>query len=149
MVQRYGDDFNRLLERRLSEETLSPLSRVEFFMQGAAAWMSQHDFRHGCLIGNLGQEVGQLPETLREPLQQILAGWEQRIAGCLQLAIDSGEIGSQKSAEWLAHVFWSGWEGAVMRARIERSAAPLESFRQWFVDSLRVSAPIRAEKAGE
>ena len=38
--------------------------------------------------------------------------------------------------EQLAVVFWIGWEGAVLRAKLERSAKPLEVFAGFFFASL-------------
>ncbi len=129
VVEHYGRSFERLLADSFECQQLAPLQRLQRFVNNAAEWMAKHQYQRGCLVGNLGQEVNQLPESLRAPLQQILASWEQQVAQCLEAA-------GIEQAETLAHVFWIGWEGAVMRARLEQSAEPLHCWHQWFVGSL-------------
>lgn len=41
-----------------------------------------------------------------------------RVARCLREAQAAGAIASDASPQALAQVFWIGWEGAVMRARL-------------------------------
>lgn len=38
-----------------------------------------------------------------------------------------------------AALFWIGWEGAVLRAKLERRAEPLEIFSLGFFDGLRAA----------
>ncbi|MDO6806736.1 TetR family transcriptional regulator C-terminal domain-containing protein, partial [Wenyingzhuangia sp. 1_MG-2023] len=79
-----GQYFDRVLARSFNNDALTPLQQLEDFTDGAMSWMERHQYRNGCLVGNLGQEVGQLPDSLRQPLQNILAGWEQQLQQCLQ-----------------------------------------------------------------
>ncbi|MCS6053417.1 TetR family transcriptional regulator C-terminal domain-containing protein [Klebsiella variicola subsp. variicola] len=61
-------------------------------------------------------------------LKAILAAWESRVARCLHEAQAVGAIARDASPDALAQVFWLGWEGAVMRARLCQSAAPLDQY---------------------
>jgi TetR/AcrR family transcriptional repressor of nem operon len=80
--------------------------------------MEKYQFRRGCLVGNLLQEAPLLPDTFPGRLKAILAAWESRVARCLHEAQAAGAIASDASPDALAQVFWIGWEGAVMRARL-------------------------------
>jgi TetR/AcrR family transcriptional repressor of nem operon len=51
-----------------------------------------------------------------------MASWETRLATCL-----ADQYG-QDTARRYAAFFWTGWEGAVLRARLERSPRPLHLF---------------------
>ncbi|MDP2506552.1 TetR/AcrR family transcriptional regulator [Oceanobacter sp. 3_MG-2023] len=137
VVESYGQYFDRVLARSFNNDALTPLQQLEDFTDGAMSWMERHQYRNGCLVGNLGQEVGQLPDSLRQPLQNILAGWEQQLQQCLQRAQQAQLIAADADCVMLAHVFWVGWEGAVMRARLEGSTRPLRFFRDWFLWSIR------------
>jgi TetR/AcrR family transcriptional repressor of nem operon len=96
--------------------------------------MARHDFRRGCLIGNLGQEVTTLPDPFRARLMSVLTAWQDRTALCLSAAQKTGEIAADHDPAALAEFFWTGWEGAVLRARLDRSALPLQAFsRQFFL----------------
>ncbi|MDP5293224.1 TetR/AcrR family transcriptional regulator [Oceanimonas sp. CHS3-5] len=136
VMERYAAYFAAKLDRWLLDDHTPPLLRIEHFMQDAMAGMARHDFRRGCLVGNLCQEVTILPASYRELLQAILQSWEQRLAACLQRAAERGDIAADADCERLAELFWIGWEGAVQRARIVRSNAPMALFGQEFLARL-------------
>jgi TetR/AcrR family transcriptional repressor of nem operon len=62
--------------------------------------------------------------------------WEARLAACLDAAQAAGQISKDADCRQLAAAFWIGWEGAVLRAKLERSAHPLETFANFFVSRL-------------
>lgn len=128
LIERYGEFFARKLDRHLGNSALSPLARLSAFVDDARAGMARHDFRRGCLIGNLGQEMGSLPESFRARLRETFADWQARFARCLLEAQQAGELAGDADAAQLAAFFWIGWEGAVLRAKLEQSATPLELF---------------------
>lgn len=107
---------------------MPPLERMAAFVRHAGQGMEKFQFRRGCLVGNLLQEAPLLPETFPQRLMAILAAWESRVARCLREAQAAGAIASDASPQALAQVFWIGWEGAVMRARLVQSAAPLNQY---------------------
>ncbi len=136
VMAHYGAYFASKLDRHLSNTRLSPLHRIEAFVDDAKQGMARHDFRRGCLVGNLGQEVGGLPETYRQWLRETLADWQRRLARCLEEAREAGELSRDADCGRLAEAFWIGWEGAVMRARLERSVRPMEVFVRCYLDGL-------------
>lgn len=138
LVERYGVFFARKLDRHLGNPALPPLGRLRAFVADAMEGMARYGFRRGCLIGNLGQEMGALPESFRARLKETFEDWQARFAASLTEAQHAGELAREADPERLAAVFWIGWEGAVLRAKLERSAQPLESFAGWFFSSLPV-----------
>ncbi|WMC10410.1 TetR/AcrR family transcriptional regulator [Oceanimonas pelagia] len=136
IMERYAGYFAAKLDRWLLDETTPPLQRIEHFMQDAMAGMARHQYQRGCLVGNLCQEVTILPASYREQLQTILQDWEQRLATCLQLAAERGDIAAGADCNQLAELFWIGWEGAVQRARIVQSNAPMALFGKEFLARL-------------
>lgn len=132
VLSQYADYFARKLERRLRSDETSPLERLRLFTQDAQEGMARHDYRRGCLVGNLGQEVTLLPEGFDQRLEAILQDWQQRVADCLRLAQTQGELAGDADCDALAAFFWIGWEGAVQRARLVHGPAPLVLFRQEF-----------------
>ncbi|WP_341646198.1 acrylate utilization transcriptional regulator AcuR [Thauera sp. SDU_THAU2] len=136
LIKRYGLFFARKLDRHFGNSSLAPLDRLRSFVADATDGMARYEFRRGCLIGNLGQEMGALPESFRERLKETFEDWQARLAACLREAQQAGEIAPAADTEQLAVVFWIGWEGAVLRAKLERSATPLEVFAGFFFASL-------------
>jgi len=133
VLQRYADYFGRKLDRWLLDETELPLRRIRHFVDDAKEGMKKHEFRRGCLVGNLGQEVLVLPESFRNELENILLDWQRRLADCLRQAASQRQICLSSNCDDLSAYFWIGWEGAVMRARLIRDAAPLEVFAAGFL----------------
>lgn len=126
LIDAYAGYFNAKLDRWLKDEKTEPGERLRNFIADACRGMERHGFRRGCLIGNLGQELVALPDEYRTALRDVLRGWEDRLTACL-LPVDS-----VRARDW-ARFFWTGWEGAVLRARLERSTAPLRDFEDGFI----------------
>lgn len=132
----YAEYFARKLSRHFNNEALAPLARLSAFVDDACRGMQRHDFMRGCLVGNLGQEVSILDETLRLRLEAVFADWERRLAECLSAAVQHGEVAASADCPALAHAFWVGWEGAILRARLTRSSAPMLAFFRLFLAAL-------------
>lgn len=136
VLQRYADYFARKLERNFADKTASPLQRLGNFVEEAKAGMARYQFRRGCLVGNLGQEVLVLPDSFREQLELTLQDWEQRLATCLEEAVELGEVADGQDCKALAAYFWVGWEGAVLRARLTQTVRPLDIFYRGFLNGI-------------
>jgi TetR/AcrR family transcriptional repressor of nem operon len=137
LISRYAEYFARKLDRFLLDEKLTPLARIEGFCADAERGMRRYGFRRGCLVGNLGQEMGALPESFRAQLVEVLQDWQGRMAACLELARAVREIPARADCAQWAAFFWVGWEGAVLRAKLERKAAPLRLFSELFLTGVR------------
>lgn len=136
LIQRYTQYFADRLDHWLLDETLPPLKRLEAFVDWAKEGMVRYQFQRGCLVGNLGQEIGLLPDDYRTPLEMALQDWQQRLALCLEKAKSTGDLSPQADSARLAECFWIGWEGAVMRARMTQSTQPMSHFFEFFLHSL-------------
>ena len=136
VMKAYDAFFCRKLDRALTNEKLSPSDRVRAFVEDAKAGMAKYGYTRGCLVGNFSQDVEALPNDYRAALNDIMKGWQEKIAGCLELAQRHGEISTSANCETLAEYFWIGWEGAVMRARLVKNGAPLDTFITGFLAGL-------------
>ncbi|MGB2130351.1 MAG: TetR/AcrR family transcriptional regulator [Marinobacterium sp.] len=137
LISAYGQYFGRKLDRFLLNEAVPPLQRLQDFVQDACTGMARHQFRRGCLIGNLGQEMSLLPESFRSQLKAVFEDWQQRTAACLRAAQAGGELSAAQDCDQLAEWFWIGWEGAVLRAKLEASPEPLQRFATGFFQLLQ------------
>lgn len=132
LVEAYRAYFASKLDRHFLDEAREPLSRLRDFIEDAERSMARHGFRRGCLVGNLGQEMSALPEEFRAALIATLEDWQARTARCLHLARDRGQLGPHHDPDALAAFFWTGWEGAVLRAKLEQRPEPLRTFAASF-----------------
>ncbi|MFM2480370.1 TetR/AcrR family transcriptional regulator [Celerinatantimonas sp. YJH-8] len=137
VLEAYGHYFAHKLDKHLGIEAHPPLQRLANFVEDAKAGMARYQFCRGCLVGNMLQEVPQLSEQFAQQLQQILADWQQRIADCLAQAKACQNIRADIDETQMAELFWSGWEGAVMRAKLFKSTQPLDQFWSYFIKNLQ------------
>lgn len=133
----YAAYLLRKLDRHLGDTTRAPLARLQSFVDDACRGVARFDFTRGCLVGNLGQEVGCLDPQIRQSLEEIFLAWEARVADCLRAAVTAGELPADTDCEGLSHAFWIGWEGAILRARLMRSTEPMRAFFRFFMAALR------------
>ncbi len=136
LIERYGAYFAGKLARHFDNTALPPLARLHAFIDDAKAGMARYAYQRGCLIGNLGQEMGALPESYRAQLGEVFADWQGRVAQCLEAARAAGEIAADADCRRLAAFFWIGWEGAVLRAKLEHSPLALDIFTEVFFAGL-------------
>ncbi|CAK8738800.1 hypothetical protein SODG_002403 [Sodalis praecaptivus] len=116
IVAGYGDYFTARLARCLTQSDLTPLARLQVFIEQSAAGMAKYDFRRGCLVGNLGQEIAVLPAGYCQQLSAILHGWQRQVADCLRLAQAAGRFISRRIARR-----WRNFSGSAGKGR---SCAP-------------------------
>lgn len=132
LIGAYNEFFSSKLRSWFQRSDLSPLDRLRGFISDAEKGMEKHAFRRGCLVGNLGQEMAALPPGFRSLLSSALSDWQHLTEACLLEAQNQGEIGKHHKPEALAAFFWIGWEGAVLRAKLEQSPEPLRQFAAGF-----------------
>ena len=137
VLERYRRYFEAKLDGFLLDEVFSPLERLQRFAQDAQDGIVRHEFKRGCLVGNLEQESSLLSEAFREQLQATYQSWQARVATCLLESQKQGEIDLQGSIEETSQAFWIGWEGAVHRARLVKSTQPLSLFMKFFTQAIQ------------
>jgi TetR/AcrR family transcriptional regulator, transcriptional repressor for nem operon len=128
VIDFFAKRYEKRLATSLTDPTLSPLNRVRRHLEGALERFEQERCRKGCLIGNLSQEMADLNERFRERLEEVFAGWQKRFALCLEEARGQGEIPADLDPAAAAEFLLSGWEGALLRAKVMKSTRPLRDF---------------------
>jgi TetR/AcrR family transcriptional repressor of nem operon len=132
VIDGYARYFADKLDRHLTGAAQPRLARLQAFIDDAGRGMRRHAFRRGCLVGNLGQELGSTHDAFRTQLAAVFDDWNRRVARLLDEARAAGEFAADEDSAALAELFWIGWEGAVLRARLVRSAEPLDRFAHVF-----------------
>lgn len=136
VIDSYARYFEKKLDACLLDESIPPLKRISNYVENAKVGMTRFEFKRGCLVGNLGQEIDLLPDTFRQLLIDILLSWQLRIANCLKAAQVTGDVAMSADCDLLAEHFWVGWEGAVSRAKLMQQAKPLDNYLLHFMQCL-------------
>jgi TetR/AcrR family transcriptional repressor of nem operon len=124
----FADYYSQRMTALLQDTALSPLSRIRKLLEGSLQRFSNNQCSKGCLIGNLGQEMADQNERFRARLDEIFNDWRRLFAGCLSEAQTAKELDSRLDVEVLASFVLSGWEGAILRAKVMKSPQPLQDF---------------------
>lgn len=130
IIADFADEYQKKLEGIFEDEQSSPLTRLRNYFEVGIQEMEASGCKSGCLMGNLAQEMSAQSEVFRDRINQTFTHWETYIASCLQAAQGSGELNNLSKAKTndLAKFILSGWQGAMLRAKVIRSTAPLKTF---------------------
>ncbi len=141
VIDRFAERYDRRLASALTEPDLSPLDRIRRHLEGALERFEHANCSKGCLIGNLSQEMADLNERFRHRLEEVFTGWQNRFAVCLGEAQARGEIAGDLDPEATAEFLLSGWEGALLRAKVMKSPRPLREFLRILFDRVLKPGP--------
>ena len=85
------------------------------------------------------------PNSFRKIKIGVLNQWQFKTASCLRRAQDTGEIALDLDCDafssfldWIG-LDWMGWEGAVLRTKLKRSADPIDLFLSHYFQSIGIS----------
>lgn len=150
VIDQFAADYARRLETFLENDRVSPLQRIRDYLEDGVAIMEESACTAGCLIGNLGQELAAQSEVFRVRLEAVFGDWERSLARCLQTARGAGEIDPGREADELAAFLLTGWEGAILRAKVTKSVAPMRAFIDvLFAQVLKAPGISRSETTQE
>lgn len=126
VVERYVAEVHALLEQSLGDAERTPVERVRsFFERLATLYASQGHL--GSLLGLLGGELAVGSTAFRRRIDAAFEAIARRLADVLDEARRRGELPSDVDPLQSATALLERWEGAALRSRLARSAAPLDS----------------------
>jgi TetR/AcrR family transcriptional repressor of nem operon len=135
VVDRYMSEVHKGLDFCLGDKRMAPLLRVRRFFE-----LSREKYRQdghlGCLLGGLGQELSGVSEVFRRKIERCFSGIADRLAICLEEARARGEIPAASNPREMANLLVNCWEGAALRSRLRRNAAPLGQVLDFYFASL-------------
>lgn len=134
IVQRYAANSPR--RAILRDTSLPGLERLRRYFASIRTLFVDSKFERGCLLGNFGAELSSQSPMIRESLVAEFDTWTKQLAGAIADAQKDGSIGNKTKASELAAFILDAFEGAVLRARVEKSAAPLDRFRTMLFDQI-------------
>lgn len=129
VLDQYFDYVKGLAASALDDKALSPRARLRRYLDIITGKLEAGHFKRGCLIGDFSLETTQTSEPLRTRLAAIYEEWLTPFADCIAQAQRAGELADDFPPRELADFLLSSWQGAILRMKVERSAAPLERFK--------------------
>ena len=130
VLERYWEQRGGSMLRLLEGPDIGPRERLCDYFAVLAANMANRGYTGGCLIGNLGAELSDHSELVRDGVARAFAGWTEALETCIQEGQNLGEISGDYDAALLASFLINAWEGAVLRAKVQKNGASFEEFNQ-------------------
>jgi TetR/AcrR family transcriptional repressor of nem operon len=129
IVARYGADQAR--REILADPSTPPLQRLRRHFERINALFVDSHFERGCILGSFSAELANQSPTIRESLQNLYAQWTKDIETAIAEAQEQGKIASKTKAADIAAFLLDSYEGALLRARVERSKKPFDRFMKF------------------
>lgn len=124
-LSRYADTLRFDL---LTTPGQAPLERLRAHFEYLSRDTVDNGFVRGCLVGNFGAEVADHNDEIRSAVSSGFAQWASRLGQVLTEAKESGDVDGSLDVDATALFILSAWEGTLIAARADKSAAPVDAF---------------------
>ena len=114
----------------------SPVKKLRQSFEGFSVDFEQNEFRGGCPIGNLSQEMGDLNDDFREKLNGVLDRVKDKIGEYLRDAKKKQEVSPSLDIDETADFILSSFQGALLQAKVAKSAVPLRVFEKTIFETV-------------
>lgn len=120
----------------LENTTLTPLERLTRFFESGIECATNNDYKQGCFLGNMCQEMADASDDIRNTLDQNLSKLTKMLAKVIIEGQQNGTFKSTQNAQVIAEFLFNAWEGSLMRAKAAKSCTPLQAFKGMFSSAL-------------
>jgi TetR/AcrR family transcriptional repressor of nem operon len=138
VVDRYMHGVHAGLAACLGDTSLPPLERVRLFFETTQEHYRTEGYM-GCLMGGLGQELSGVSEVFRAKIEECFSEIAEQLTACLEEAKERGDISPGADARRMASLLVDCWEGAALRSRLRREAAPLDAMLDFYFSAVAVT----------
>jgi len=134
IIDKFVADRVEVFSPIFSDQSLPPLERVKKSFETLIKTFEGAECSKGCLIGNLGQEMADQFENVRQRLETYLQEWTKAVSRLLLQAQKENAIPADMDADMLAESLISSFQGALLRSKVKKSPEPLNNFIHLYFD---------------
>ena len=136
IVERYGANQKR--REILTDPTVPPLQRLRRHFDRITALYVDSHFTRNCILGGFSAELANQSEAIRDGLRKLYGQWTKDIEATIAEAQTKGEIANKTKAADMAAFLLDSYEGALLRARVERSRKAFDRFMKFAFGELLI-----------
>ena len=141
VIDAYSDLGQERLRAFLCNVEVKPLVRLEAYFDDRIKALRAGNYARGCLLGNFSAEAADHSALIRQHLVRQWGAWSGIFENCIVEAQQLGAIDDRVPAALLARFIFNSWEGALLRMRVEKSDAPLTTFKKVVFGTLLAAPP--------
>lgn len=116
----------------LGNSQRQPLQRLHDYFVHHTQISCDNEFRTGCFLGNLCQEMADSSSAIRHAVDQMLANNTRQLAAVLQEAQRNNDISVDVDVDATAEFLFNAWQGALLRMKATKGQQPLDVFLATF-----------------
>jgi TetR/AcrR family transcriptional regulator, transcriptional repressor for nem operon len=126
IVECYG--MNNTRRGILLDKNVPPLQRLRAHFVALNDTFVKSKFERGCLLGNFSAELANQSAMIRDSLAKLFKRWTEDLEIAIADAQAEGTVSSKYEAADIAAFLLDAYEGALLRARVQRDRAPFDRF---------------------
>jgi TetR/AcrR family transcriptional repressor of nem operon len=127
VVLRYVEN-NEAQRAILRDTKLAPLTRLRKHFERLSQEVAKDNYSYGCLLGNFSTELSEQSPLIRERVATAFVAWSDLIAKVIAEAQTAGAVTRDLPPKALAAFLLNAFEGAMLRAKVDKSRAPFDAF---------------------
>lgn len=137
LIEDYADQANSFIEKSLIHSSKDPRKRIiDFFKSMGKKFSKEKDYREGCLVNNMCQEMADIELAFAELIDSKIIAFRSVIKRCILEGQESGSIASDQSAETMSIMIDNMYRGTLLTSKAERSQKSIKVFNTFLVDLL-------------
>ena len=136
-VELYGKGGLEMYKKALTDKSKSPLNRIIKGMEETQQkYVSEH-FEKSCLLDILAIGVGGSNKRVAKIIDAIFEERKEIHAKCIEEGQELGEIRIDEKAVDLAEFLLTGYSGAQLKSKIEKSIRPMKMFTNQYLNYIK------------
>jgi len=128
-LEKLANENIQMIENCFQQGELSPQKRLFNFFETKYQCQKEHEFKTGCLFGNLCLEMADENEAIRNVTSSTMCRIVKLISECLKDSQSAGELPVEQDPKELAEFIHCAWEGTIMRMKGRRDDGAYKIFR--------------------
>ncbi len=125
-ISHYIEPFIERLSKHLQAPDLDGLTALKNYYAELIEEVEKSGYKGGCLLGNLMGEIGDTSDLCRHSLMTTIKRYCLLQQSALLRAQQQGSVRLDHSAESMADLLFSSWQGALLQMKVQQSVQPLQ-----------------------
>jgi len=124
LIKEYSQTVQIQLNTYLQNQgaTLSPVEQLRDVYKFGIQEFANSQCQKSCLIGALAADIGAESTLCQQALKKAMTEWQVAFSSLFEQAQQAGELRTDVSAKQLSSVYWSTWEGSLLKMKVTGDA---------------------------